>query len=429
MGWGQEGDKLKIKNGRELISIVVLAIAAAYVVLLVGAITTPGNTTPGNTTPGNTTPENTAPGNTNEPSAQQLQDQIQQRDVIIRKLARRIDELDRRIGTAPLDPAGAKSEPESAEHTQVTAVDPDQPPQSVSQRAVARSPKREGNTSPTAPGQFEVSEDDAERALERTLTATGNLLVPSGVAEVEPQFSYTRREATSLVLYTQNRNEYSWALSTRLGLPWETQFELSLPYNLVQRQVTDSFVSPVQEVSNRWGNALGDVTIGVAKTFVHESGWIPDLLGRITYEIPTGPESNNRVVLPSRMENLSFSGTAVKRQDPLVFTATAGYTKAFRTGTLDPGDQIKFQLGAFLGTSPETTLRSVLQQSFFDDTRINNVRTPGSGGVSSVLNFGGSSIVYRNILVDLQVGVGLTDAAPKYSVMLSSTYRFGVPGI
>lgn len=420
---------MNIKNGREIIGIVVLALVATYVVLLVGAITTPGNTTPGDTTPGNTTPGNTAPGNTNEPSAQQLQDQIQQRDVIIRKLARRIDELDRRIGAGPLDPAGAKADPESAEHTQVTAVDPDQPPQPVSQKAVARSSKREGNPSQTAPGQFEVSEDDAERALERTLTATGNLLVPSGVAEVEPQFSYTRRETPTLVLFRQARNEYNWALSTRLGLPWETQFELSLPYNLVQRQVTNSFVSPIQEVSNRWGNSLGDVTIGVAKTFVHESGWIPDLLGRITYEIPTGPESNNQVVLPSHMENLGLSATAVKRQDPLVFTATAGYTKSLRTGTLDPGDQIKFQLGAFLGTSPETTLRSVLQQSFFDDTRINNVRTPGSGGVLSILNFGGSSIIYKNILVDLQVGLGLTDAAPKYSVMLSSTYRFGVPGI
>jgi hypothetical protein len=37
-----------------------------------------------------------------------------------------------------------------------------------------------------APGQFEVSEEAAERALERTLVATGNLVVPQGFAEFEP---------------------------------------------------------------------------------------------------------------------------------------------------------------------------------------------------------------------------------------------------
>ena len=37
--------------------------------------------------------------------------------------------------------------------------------------------------------------------------------------------------------------------------------------------------------------------VGLSKTFVHESGWIPDLLGRVTYEIPTGPENSNLVLL------------------------------------------------------------------------------------------------------------------------------------
>jgi hypothetical protein len=32
-------------------------------------------------------------------------------------------------------------------------------------------------------------------------------------------------------------------------------------------------------------------------------------------------------------------------------------------------------------------------------------------------------------LVDLQVEIGLTTFAPKYTVILSGTYRFGVPGL
>ena len=242
-------------------------------------------------------------------------------------------------------------------------------------------------------------------------------------------FGYTRREVPTLVLFNLNRNELNAGLTARFGLPWESQLEASLPYNVAQQQITNAFVSPAQEVSNKWGNSVGDVTVGVAKTLVHESGWIPDVLGRITYETPTGPQSNNQVALPSHLHNLAFSTTAVKRQDPLVFVASVGYAKAFQMGQLDPGDQKKFQLGAFLGTSPETTLRGVLQQNFLDDTRVRDIRVPGSGGVQSVLNFGGSSILHRGILLDLQLGIGLTSSAPKYSVVLSSTYRFGVPGL
>lgn len=75
-----------------------------------------------------------------------------------------------------------------------------------------------------------------------------------------------------------------------------------------------------------------DLMVGLAKTFVHESGWLPDLLGRVTYEIPTGPENSNQVPLPSNRDLLAFSLTATKRQDPLVFVATGGYTKSVSNG-------------------------------------------------------------------------------------------------
>ncbi len=318
--------------------------------------------------------------------------------------------------------------------TEVTALDPDEPAPALAapgttSRGSPAGPTQQARANPPAPGQFEVSEDEAERALERTLVATGNLLVPNGFAEVEPLFGYTRRETPNLVLFNLNRNEFTWGLDLRFGLPWESQFEIGLPYNLVQQQQTDVFVAPVQQVSNRWGNSFGDLTVGVAKTFVHESGWIPDLLGRITYEIPTGPINSNQVPLPSGEKKLGFALTALKRQDPLVFVATAGYTKAFQSSQINPGDQLNFQTGAFLATSPETTLRGVLQQNFLQDAKVNGVTFPGSSSAQSILTFGASSILGRGVLADLQVGFGLTNSAPKYTVILSSTYRFGVPGL
>jgi len=193
--------------------------------------------------------------------------------------------------------------------------------------------------------------------------------------------------------------------------------------------VTNITVTPPQQVANSWGNSFGDLTVGLAKTFVHESGWIPDLLGRVTYEIPTGPESSNQVPLGSRRSLLAFSLAATKRQDPLVFVASGGYTKAFQTDQINLGDQVNFLTGVFLASSPETSLRAVLQNNFVDAVRINDVTFRGSDTVQTILTFGVSSILGRGVLVDLQVGSGLTNSAPKYSVTLSGTYRFPVPGL
>jgi hypothetical protein len=380
-----------------------------------------------------------------KPTIEQLQKEIRQRDVIIRSLVRRVENLERQIGTGdsasaspvaapPRSAARSKSRAQPPAQTEIAALEPEEPATAATsskpaQAATPSASQRAARTDPPAPGQFDVSEETAQRALERTLVATGNLLVPSGFAEAEPFFGYARREIPIPVQFNLNRNELNWGLAMRFGLPWESQFEIAVPYNLVQQQVTDIAVAPPQQVSNRWGNSFGDVTVGLAKTLVHESGWVPDVLGRVAYEAPTGPDNSNQVPLPSRRNNLAVSFTGTKRQDPLVFVATAGYTKAFQTGLLNPGDQINFQTGAFLGTSPETTLRGVLQENFLQNVKVNDVTLRGSDSVQSMLNFGASSILGRGWLLDLQVGVGLTNAAPKYSVLLSSTYRFAIPGL
>ena len=395
---------------------------------------------------------------TSESTIEQLQKEVRQRDAIIQSLVRRVEKLERQVGTgasatanpvagptravarsqagarppaptvATLEPAepapapaGPKTSPASSPGATQQAADTNPP----ATNPPATNPPA---TTQPAPGQFEVSPEAAERALERTLVATGNLLVPKGFAEVEPLFSYTRRELPTQVFFNVNRNELSWALDTRFGLPWESQFEIVLPYNLAQQQVTDIRFAPPQQLLNSWGNSFGDLTVGLAKTFVHESGWIPDLLARVNYEIPTGPENSNGVPLTSRRSLLAFSVTALKRQDPLVFVATGGYTKSYQTGQMNLGDQVNFLTGVFLATSPETSLRAVLQNNFVQDVRLNDITFRGSDTVQSILTFGASSILGRGILVDLQAGIGLTNSAPKYTVILSGTYRFGVPG-
>jgi hypothetical protein len=380
----------------------------------------------------------TALAQTAEQTVEELQKQLRQRDKLIQNLVRRVEKLEQRVGKASLPEAGP-TVTRAALHSQVAmptsrpsevAQAPDQPAPAPEPAAPPPPPAAQppAGASPPAPGQFEVSEETAERALERTLVATGNLVVPQGFAEIQPLFSYARTETPTLIFFNGVTNQLTPAIDTRVGLPWESQIELFLPWNFVESKITNISIAPNQQVSDRWGNGFGDLNLGFTKTFVHESGWIPGLLGRVSYEFPTGPLRANQVFLPSGQSKLNFSLTALKRQDPLVFVATGGYTKAFQANQINPGDQQSFQIGAFLATSPETSLRGVVTQTFFKDVTINGVKIPGSNQDQSTLTFGVSSILGRGILVDLAVGIGLTNATPKYAVQLSSSYRFPVTG-
>ncbi len=385
-----------------------------------------------------------------EPTVQQLQKEIKTRDALIENLLRRVENLERRVGStaatnhaAPvvaqqsLSPSPRPSQVAAAPAEAAPSLTAEAAPSSTAgpppgpPAAPTQQPPGQQQTTTSAPGQFEVNPQAAERALERTLTATGALLVPNGFAEVEPAIGYDRREIPNLVLFTDNRNEFSAATTVRLGLPWESQIDIGVPYEVVQHQLVDNFVAPARLVTSATGNSFGDVTVGVSKTLLHERGWLPDLIGRISYEIPTGPVISNTVALPaSGQSRLSFSFTALKRQDPLAFVAAVAYSKAFEHEDINPGDQLTFSGGVFLATSPATTLRAVLQQSFVQAPTINDVTIKGGNTVESILTFGASSILGRGLpLLDLQVGVGLTRDAPKYDVIVSLPIRFGVPGL
>ena len=370
---------------------------------------------------------------TTGPTVEQLQKEIQERDAVIRDLLLRVTKLERQMATgmppgaakeAAASQAAATGQLEGPPSLRPSSAPATPPPPSVNptQEAQTQKPPK------PAPGQFEVDEQAAERALERTLTATGALLVPKGYAEVEPAFSYARRETSNLVPFNIDRNEFAASLTGRVGLPWESQLEITVPYNVVEQQITNNLVSPAQLVSSGTGHAFGDVFVDVAKTLLHERGWLPDLIGRIAYEIPTGPSSNNQVFLPNSDENrLIFSFTGLKRQDPLAFVAGLSYAHSFEENGFTPGDQLGFQTGVFLATSPETTLRAVLQQNFTQDFQLNDVTVEGSNTVQTLLTFGASSILGRGILLDLQAGIGLTKDAPDYTVVLSLPIRFGLP--
>lgn len=349
-------------------------------------------------------------------SAGQLERQIQQRDAVIRDLTRRIEALEGRstpTGAPPVAaPAAAASKPSTT-------------PESA--------PK-------VAPGAVEVDEMAAERALERTLVAGGALLLPTGQVEVEPSFSYTRRDDNNipvlvdvgggdLVLANQKveRDELTPALGLRVGLPWDSQLELSLPYNITQQDEILDVGAAARDTRNGWGDGIGDLTVGLAKTVLREGIVQPDLIARVTYNTGIGDKDDNDITLDGGYSSVTGSLVALKRQDPLAFVASAFYQKSFESDNVNRGDQYGFTLGALLAASPETSLRFQLQTTFIDDIEVDGATIDDSDQAQGVLVIGASSILGRQVLLDVAGGIGLTDDAPDYFVTLSLPIRFDLP--
>lgn len=358
-------------------------------------------------------------------SAGDLGRQIEQRDAVIRDLTRRIEALERKT-TPAAAPAPATTQTRPPAGAPADASPPPSPPPPVPQAAAK-----------PAPGSIAVDEKAAERALERTLVAGGALLLPLGQAEIEPSFNYTRREVSDipvvvdlgggdLALANQKlkRNELTANLGLRVGLPWDSQLELALPYGFTQQEQTNSIGSDDRD---GWGSGLGDFSVGLAKTLLREGRWTPDLIARVTYNTGTGDKSDNDIALNGGYSAVTGSLVALKRQDPLAFVGSGFYQKTFKDSGTNPGDQFGFTLGTFLAASPETSLRFQFQTTFVDDIETGGRTINNSNQVQGVFIFGASSILGRGVLLDVSGGVGLTDDAPDYFINIALPIRFDLP--
>lgn len=281
----------------------------------------------------------------------------------------------------------------------------------------------------STPGSFEIDEDAAQRALERVLVQTGALLLPFGKLEIQPFATYSRNEASRVgALNNQignisnRRNSFSLGATFLLGLPFESQLELRVPYRLTN----ESSVSFGNETSNT-GYSFGDIRLGLAKTLWHETDWTPDLIARFKWNAPSGTLFDNNVFLGEGFHAFTTSITALKRQDPLAFTASIAYKNTLEKNGFEPGDSLRLLLSTTLAASPQTSLSLGFQQVYTFEDKRNNIAIPGSDRVTSSFTIGASSTIGRNLFFTISGGIGLTETAPDYFVNISVPFRFNIP--
>ncbi|MDH5749386.1 MAG: hypothetical protein OEY85_08745, partial [Rhodospirillales bacterium] len=344
-----------------------------------------------------------------ETPVEQLQFKLRERDKVIGELLERVKALERRVG--------------------VPSRRTESPPKVETKRA---------EKNDAAPGTVVVSESEAERALERSLTREGAFLLSAGFLEIEPSFTYVRSEnATSSFVSSgggvlaaqteQNADSFTGDLALRLGLPWDSQFEVGLPYRLRRSEsVTSVGFTPVS-ASSDWGAGLGDVRLGLAKTLLRESLWRPDLVGRLTWNTDSGAVSDNGVSLGGGFHELTASLTAIKRQDPIAFIGGLSYGHSLEMNGVQPGSTVSANAGAFIALSPESSLRLVLSGSYQDETETAGIGLAGSSRTIGTLVLGGSTLLAPGILLNLSAGIGLTNDADDFSFSLSMPIRFNTP--
>ena len=362
---------------------------------------------------------------------QQRAAQLQQRPEPLERRVQAMDMASPNRAYAPAAPAMApavlaRSDIQTAQAAPPAPAAPRTAP-SESSRPAARS----------GPGSFEVDEEAAQRALERTLTQSGALLLPQRTIEVTPSYTYRRSEQNTAVLATivnpatstptqavlnqRNRqNENMFRVDLRAGLPYNAQLEFGLPYNIVRTsQVTDFGTR-----TSANGNGIGDVSLGIAKTLTRESGWKPDLVGRFTYNFGNGKRQDNGVSLNGGFRQITAELLALKRQDPLAFVASAFYGKSFEKDGIRPGDAAGITLSANLAASPATSLQFGFSQVYRKKQETNGITLEGSDQTYGIATIGASSVLSRDLTLVTQLGIGMGNDAPKYSFTISLPILF-----
>ncbi len=286
-----------------------------------------------------------------------------------------------------------------------------------------------------APGQFDVDEQALDRALERTLTREGAVLLPFGTVEIEPSISYVRREFDAPTLINLfgfpafgetvvRRNELIATLAARIGLPLDSQLELDVPYRYVDQSATTMIGFNALDETDDDTAAFGDLGVGLAKTLLREDSWWPDAVARVRWDSGTGKTADNGIALGGGTHEITGSLSLVKSQDPLAFFGSLAYEKTFEENEIDRGDRIGVSVGTVLAASPDTSLRASIRQDFIGDAEVDGDDVAGSDRMAATLSIGASSVLGRGVLLDASVDVGLTDDAPDYAARVSLPIRF-----
>jgi hypothetical protein len=250
--------------------------------------------------------------------------------------------------------------------------------------------------------------DETARALERALVRQGGLVLRPWSIEVEPGLDYAYRDSDP-----DRRDTITAALVGRLGLPLGAQADVGVPYVLLDR-------APAL----RSGSGLGDIQVGVTKQLVYGGAGTarPDLLVTARWKTTTGASGGD---LPPGTGSHSVQAllTAVGRDDPLVLLGSLYYVWNRRTGDLVPGDSAGVVLRILLAATPSASLLTGIDAAHVFASRSQGHSVPGSERLSAILELGLSTVLARDLSLNVTTGIGVTSVAPAFRLAVTVPFR------
>jgi hypothetical protein len=269
---------------------------------------------------------------------------------------------------------------------------------------------------PADPGSEPLrSDDEGARALERLLVTRGGVILPKYSLEIEPEVSYSHDGTSS---QRTNRDTVTSALALRIGLPFESQAEVRVPYVIHD------------EASGTTTSGLGDLQLSFTKELIRERDRIPALLALVRWQAPTGENE----FVPGRLATGTgfniFDGqlTLVKRLDPIVFLGTASYAVVLperqRGVLVEPGDVFGLKLGGILAASPDTSVGLALNLARSERAKVAHRTVSGTDQVIGTIELGVAHILTKRVLLNVTTEIGVTDDARDLRLSVALPIRF-----
>lgn len=367
----------------------------------------------------------------------ELERRLDERDALVRDLQARVERLERgQPGQATAAAGPAKAAPRMAQVAAPPAPGNAPAPAIAQVSPAAPQAQAQAQAQPKAgPGQFTVSEEAAQHALERALVQSGAALLPRGKFEFVPSVTYQFQRTSTpgqlvlttdqRVLITENVLRSTQVQATalfRVGLPWNTQLEFGAPIDYKDNTLISRVGGSGLTETGPSVFGVGDPSVALIKQILVEGdvrpglfanvGWNPNL-GQVKEALPLGKGFNQ----------FSAGLTAVKRQDPLVFTGGFNYLRSTENNGLRPGDQYIANFGVLLAVSPETSLQFGQQLTFYGKDSFNGRAIPGSDRTNGLFTAGVLSVIGGRRVISMSLGIGETTDSPNIVVQVAMPMR------
>jgi hypothetical protein len=356
----------------------------------------------------------------------------------IAELRALVSDLKRQIPAAHADGAGAKaSVPAIARGSNI--------------RSELQLARDENGTAAAGPESEEVGttkKEERQYSAERViLEQQRGVLLPAGQLVVQPGFQYTnigrnlvdvsgffpipglifgRIETASI-----NRNFYTTSLDLRYGLHRRAEFEVTVPYSFRSDRSETDLGGTNEQVESIRDSGIGDISFGVNTQVLYQRKWWPDTVLNLLVKAPTGASpfdvNSNELAFGTGTWGVNGGFTMVRALDPAVIYGSIKYLWDIEDKTngltFDLGDGFEYTAGLAFSLNERLAFTTSLQHSIIGRSKVNGQSIAGSDLNAARLFLGASYRMTQAITANLNLGIGLTDDAPDYSLELSFPLR------